>query len=146
MRHKYMMELVNYLGEKNATEIKDRQHLIYQRKARDVKLEFFCALSWRLVSEEHKIQLFSCGWTSLNSVKNYQLWAARSCCYTIAVSCLCGCAMNQKEQIKMKTFFSSSYWYFTNLSSDMRGCMWQLEWEMLLCSGLCLWQTMCVLS
>lgn len=41
----------------------------------------------------------------LNSVRNYQLWAARSCCCTIAVSCLCGCAMSQKEQIKMKMIF-----------------------------------------
>lgn len=60
MRHKFVMELVNGLGMKNPTEVKDRQYLIYQRKARDVKFGSFCAL-WRLVSEEHKIQLFSCG-------------------------------------------------------------------------------------
>lgn len=58
--------------------------------------------------EEHEIQLFSCGCVQvsfLNSVRNYQLWAARFCCCTIAVSCLCGCAVNQKEQIKMKIIF-----------------------------------------
>lgn len=60
----YMMELVITWGEKNATEVKDRHYLIYQRKARDVKFEPSCAL-WRLVSEEHEIQLFSCGWTSV---------------------------------------------------------------------------------
>lgn len=52
------------------------------------------------------------------TVRNYQLWAACSCCCAIAVSCLCGYAMNQKEQVKIIFFFSSCYWYFTNLSSD----------------------------
>lgn len=52
-----MMELVNGLGEKNANEVKDRQYLIYQKKARDVKFEPFCALSWRLVSEEHEVHV-----------------------------------------------------------------------------------------
>lgn len=54
------MGLVKDLGEKNATEVQDRQYLIYQRKARGVKFEPFCAF-WRLVSEEHELQLFSCG-------------------------------------------------------------------------------------
>lgn len=32
---------------------------------------------------------------------------AHSCCCTFAVSCLCCCAMNQKEQVKIKIVFFS---------------------------------------
>lgn len=82
-----------------------RQYLVYQRKARDVKFKLFCALSWRLVSEEDEIQLFSCGWTSFSLIVELP---ALGCTFLLLYHC---CVMfvwlchEPEKQIKMKIVF-----------------------------------------
>lgn len=101
-----MMELINGLSQKNATEVKvgniwfirEKQEMWYS----DFSVHYhgdWWVRNMKSSSSAVGEQVFLWWCRELPAL------AARSCSCTIAVSCLCGCAMNQKEQIKMKIFF-----------------------------------------